>query len=62
MEKKYLNYLKVYTHLKENKLVFCFVDGKIVTLAECEKFFNELFIKFNKNITIPRTNTMFILH
>ena len=49
MESKYLYYLKINTHLMENNLIFCFVDGKRVNREECEKYFNQLFLKSNNH-------------
>ena len=49
MESKYLYYLKINTHLRENNLIFCFIAGKSVNIEECEKYFNQLFLKSNNH-------------
>ena len=46
-KKQYLYYIKIYSYLLENNLVFCFVEGITVSKEECEVFFNKLFVMNN---------------
>ncbi len=43
LKQTYLYFLKINSYLMENNLIFCFVDGTVVSKADCKLYFDKLF-------------------